>query len=249
MHPRLVVTGDVADDHVRTGVEVGRVDRTPTGYRLSTASGEIDARNVVVALGIDRQPKLPDWRGIQGYHGTVVHSVAYRNPAPYVGRHVLVIGGGNSGSEIATQLARSGARRVDVALRTPPNILRREMFGVPATILAWMSTFTPDALTDRVGFLLQRALWGDLLRYGIGRSPHGIATEIKIKGGPTIDSGFVDAIKTNKITICPAVERFDGDEVILADGGRMRPDAVIAATGYTPALEPVVGHGGVRGAR
>ncbi len=47
------------------------------------------------------------------------------------------------------------------------------------------------------------------------------------------------------MTIVPAVERFDGEDVVLADGSTLRPDAVVAATGYTPALERLVGHLGV----
>ena len=43
------------------------------------------------------------------------------------------------------------------------------------------------------------------------------------------------------------VERFDGDEVVLADGARLHPDSVICATGYRRGLESLVGHLGVLG--
>ena len=68
------------------------------------------------------------------YRGAVVHSSEYRNPAPYPGKRVLVVGFGNSGGEIALDLANAG---VDVALavRGPVQILPRDLLGFP--ILAW----------------------------------------------------------------------------------------------------------------
>jgi putative flavoprotein involved in K+ transport len=62
---------------------------------------------------------------------------------------------------------------------------------------------------------------------------------------PILDMGFVDALKAGRIEIVSAVEALDGDEVVLADGSRIAPDAVVAATGYARALEPLVGHFGV----
>jgi hypothetical protein len=62
---------------------------------------------------------------------------------------------------------------------------------------------------------------------------------------PTIDVGLVQELKAGRVTVVPAVERFDGGAVVLADGSRSTPSAVIAATGYTTGLQPVLGHLGV----
>jgi cation diffusion facilitator CzcD-associated flavoprotein CzcO len=64
-----------------------------------------------------------------------VHSVEYRNPKPYRGKDVLVVGAGNSGSEISVDLAEGGAGRVRIAIRTPPNILRRDVKGFPIQLV------------------------------------------------------------------------------------------------------------------
>jgi putative flavoprotein involved in K+ transport len=64
---------------------------------------------------------------------------------------------------------------------------------------------------------------------------------------PAYDSGFVGLLKAGEIEIVPAVSGFDGEDVLLADGTRIQPDAVIAATGYRRGLEPLVGHLGVLG--
>jgi putative flavoprotein involved in K+ transport len=63
--------------------------------------------------------------------------------------------------------------------------------------------------------------------------------------GPAIDPGFVDAVKEGRIGIVAAVDGFDGPDVLLADGSRIQPEVVIAATGYRRGLEPLVGHLGV----
>ena len=52
-------------------------------------------------------------------------------------------------------------------------------------------------------------------------------------------------IKTGRVKPVPTIASFDGPSVVLADGQRLTPDAVIACTGFRPALEPVVGHLGV----
>ena len=59
---------------------------------------------------------------------------------------------------------------------------------------------------------------------------------------PIIDVGFVDAVRSGAIEVVPSVTAFDGRAVVLADGSRLYPDAIVAATGYHPGLEPLVGH-------
>ena len=230
---------------VHTGVGVARVDRDGDGYRLHASTGELKSRFVVVATGYDHEPVIPAWPGRDDFTGRLLHASAYRNATPFSGRHVLVVGTGNTGVELAVEILETAAS-VRVSMRTPPNILTREIFGLPSTVLGRMSESSLDALTDRSGFLLQRMLWGDLEPYGIPRPPYGIATELRVKGlGPVVDSGFVAALKQRRIAIVPAVERFNAADVVLRGDVRLRPDVVIAATGYRSGLEELVGHLGV----
>ncbi len=53
------------------------------------------------------------------------------------------------------------------------------------------------------------------------------------------------ALKAGRARVTATLERFDGREVVLVDGTRLSPDAVICATGYRRGLEPIVGHLGV----
>jgi hypothetical protein len=66
---------------------------------------------------------------------------------------------------------------------------------------------------------------------------------------PTIDVGLVRELRAGRVTPVAALTRFEDDAAVLADGTRLTPDVVIAATGYSPALAPLVGHLGVLDAR
>jgi putative flavoprotein involved in K+ transport len=200
------------------------------------------AEAVVVAAGYDRFPRLPDWPGRDGFQGELTHGSEYRNPAPYRGRDVLIIGSGNTATEVSVQLADAGAERVRIAVRTPPNLVAHEMLGVPATPFGLLGQVLPAWIVDR----LTPFMTIDLTEHGLARSPYGLATEIRVKGlGVVVDRGFADAVRSGRVEVVPGVEGFDGAEVLLTGGARLRPDAVIAATGYRMGLEQLVGHLGV----
>jgi len=62
---------------------------------------------------------------------------------------------------------------------------------------------------------------------------------------PILDVGLVEAVRSGRVRVVAALERFEDGAAILADGTQFAVDAVIAATGYRTALEPLVGHLGV----
>jgi putative flavoprotein involved in K+ transport len=231
---------------LRTGVEVSRIDWDGDRWVVRTGDGDIRANNVVVATGYDREPAMPSWPGRDEFEGRHLHAAEYRSPKPFAGEDVLVVGAGNTGTEIATQLAHGGAARVRLSMRTPPNLMPPSLFGLPITVFARLNEPQPDALVDRGARLIQRLRFGDLRRYGLPAAPNGIATHLKLTGcGPVLDRGFVDALRAGELSLVSALERFDRDRVLLADGTELRPDSVIAATGYRHGLEPLVGHLGV----
>jgi putative flavoprotein involved in K+ transport len=229
---------------VRLGTSVERIDR---GWRVSTSDGVYEARVVVVATGYDVEPRIPDWPGVDGFEGELIHARDFRSAEPFRGREVLVVGAGNSGIEIAHHLVVAGARRVTVSMRTPPNIFPRDFMGIslnpPALVVESM---LPQRIGDALLQAAQRAIYGDLSRYGIPRAPQGpLAAVTERSIAPAIDDGFVDDLKRGVVDLVPTIEGFEGSDVVLAGGRRLRPDAVIAATGYRRVLEPLVGHLGV----
>jgi putative flavoprotein involved in K+ transport len=237
---------------VRLRTEVERVERADdgegAGWLVRTSDGALPARSVVVATGFNHHPVLPAWPGRDDFPGELLHSSVYRSPRPYAGRDVLVVGAGNSGAEIATDLAEGGAARVRLSVRTPPNILPRAVTGIPSQVLGVAMRPLPPPVVDRLSTLTRRLVLGDLSRYGMPPPPRGMYTRaLEEERVPILDVGLVPALRSGRVQVVAAVERFDGPQVVLADGGRLRPDVVIAATGFRHGLEPLVGHLGVLG--
>jgi putative flavoprotein involved in K+ transport len=233
---------------IRFGTAVERIDRDGDRWRLQSPAGPIGAGAVVVCTGHDRLPHLPAWPGMEEFGGELIHAAEFRQAADFAAKDVLVVGLGTSGTEIATRLPPH-ARRVRLAFRSPPNLMPNEVLGIPITLLARLFEGAPSGLTDRLGRLVGRLTVGDLSPYGLPPAPYGLATELTVKKmGPVVDRGFSAALKAGSIELVPAVERFDGEAVELGDGSRIRPDVVIAATGYRSGLEPLIGHLGVLGA-
>ncbi|MFF1507890.1 flavin-containing monooxygenase [Streptomyces sp. NPDC058326] len=229
-----------------TGVEVFRIERAGEDWVLHATGGRrLTGRAVVVATGYNHTPRLPEWPGRDAYTGELSHARTYRAPGPYAGKDVLVVGIGNTGAEIAADLAEGGAGRVRLAVRTAPHIVRRTTAGWPAQRSAILIRRLPVAFVDRLGALLARFATPDLSAYGLPRPEKGLATRQREGAVPVQDVGLIDAVRAGKVEIVAAVEAFEGGEVVLADGSRIAPDAVIAATGYRRALEPLLGHLGV----
>jgi putative flavoprotein involved in K+ transport len=242
---------------VRGRTEVARIaaaepdDGDGIRWVMHTVAGErLPARSVVVATGHARTPYVPDWPGRQSYAGQLRHVREYRNPAPFAGLDVLVIGVGNSGSEIATDLSEGGARRVWIAVRTPPQVVRRDTAGWPAHATGILVSRLPAALVDPVARLQRRLTIPDLAPYGIPAPDDGLLSRVRRTGEvPLQDVGFIAAVRSRAVTPVAAVTGFQGDKVLLADGSAIAAQAVIAATGYRPGLEEMVGHLGVLDAR
>jgi putative flavoprotein involved in K+ transport len=231
---------------IRFGTTVARLEREDGGWRLETSSGVMRARWVVVATGYNRAPLVPEWPGRNTFTGELIHSSTYRNPTPFRGRDVLVVGAGNSGAEIAADLAEGGARKVWLSVRTPPNIVRRNVGPLANQHLGIAVHRLPVGFVDRVGLLMQKVTIGDLRRFGLQPPRKGIYTRVREEHIPLIDVGFLDHLKKGEIEVVPAVERFSGDETWCGDR-HLRPDVVVAATGFSRGLEPIVGHLGVLG--
>ena len=253
---RFVARGDVVDYLERyashhqlrlaLGTAVQRIEKAGSGWRLIGTDGAIETAYVVVATGQNHTPVLPDWPGREGFSGDLVHAARYRNPTPYVGRDVLVVGGGNTASEIAVDLVEGGARRVRLAVRTPPNIVRREVGGLPSQLVSMLVRHLPPALVDRLIRTVQGVTVPDLAPFGLPRPVDGVYTRIvRDDQIPILDVGIVDAVRHGRVEVVSAVSGFDGADVVLADGARVAPDAVIVAVGYRSGLEPLVGHLGV----
>jgi len=212
-------------------------------WTVEAVDGDVwHARVVVIATGQYRQPILPPWPGRESYEGRIAHSAAYTNATPYIGQRVLVVGAGNSGAEIATDLSDHGAASVAISVRTAPPIVPRDPFGMPVQRTSILLSALPATIANRLGKLTARIVLGDLTRYGM---PKGEFAPYTTKRIPLIDVGFVEALKRGRVQVRPALVRLTQTDAVFADGTSEPFDAIIAATGFTTGLESLVDIPGV----
>lgn len=232
---------------VRTGVSVERIDPGDGCWRLTTDAGQMEGRNVVVATGLANRPVLPAWAIDHSFKGTVEHSAAYRNPAPYRGRRVLVVGPGSSGMEIAHELATAGAEEVMLAVRTPPTLLLRASGGLPTDLPVPIFFRMPVPVVDAMLARMQRLTIGDLTDYGLPPAPEGAISALMARGAGTaiVDRQTIEAIRDGSIVVVPAVDGLDRTGARLINGTHVEVDHVLLATGFSTALDRMVGHLGV----
>ncbi|OEJ93481.1 ArsO family NAD(P)H-dependent flavin-containing monooxygenase [Streptomyces thermolilacinus] len=196
---------------VQHGTRVNAVRRDGDRLLVEADTGAFRARAVISATGTWSRPFLPAVPGREVFAGRQLHTVGYRCPADFTGQHVIVVGGGNSGAQIAADLALDGRVEVTWATRRPPRFLPDDIDG--------------RALFD-VATARRRAL--DTGRADTG----GVASLGDVVAVPPVraarDAGLLRAR--------PMFSRLTTTGLQWADGSRTEADAVIWCTGFRPAL-------------
>ncbi|GAA4655984.1 ArsO family NAD(P)H-dependent flavin-containing monooxygenase [Streptomyces chumphonensis] len=196
---------------VHRPVRVRAVHRDGSRLRVETDKGDWSARAVVSATGTWWRPFVPAVPGGGVFRGRQSHTVGYRCPADFAGQRVLVVGGGNSGAQIAADLALSSTVDLTWVTQRPPHFLADDIDG--------RALF--DAATAR-----RRAL-------DEGRSDTGgVASLGDIVAVPPVRA----ARDTGRLKARPMFPRMEPEGVRWPDGTTSRVDAVIWCTGFRPAL-------------
>jgi putative flavoprotein involved in K+ transport len=206
---------------VERGRRVRSLRREHEGFVLAVGDRSYEADQVVVATGPFQTPRFPPFAERLGDEVTQLHSSSYRSPASIPSGRVVVVGGGNSGFQIAEDL--SGSHEVHLAVGSrqmplPQRILGRDLFWYLDR--AGLMSVTKDSLLGR------RMAGRDTL---IGSSPRRLRRRTTV----TLHGRAVDA---------------DGTALMFADGSTVDAETVIWATGFRPDLSwvevPVVDHEG-----
>ncbi|PWA79339.1 dimethylaniline monooxygenase, N-oxide-forming [Artemisia annua] len=189
-----------------------------------------EARFLVVATGENCDAFIPEVDGLSEFNGEVIHSTEYKSGKAYENKTVLVVGAGNSGMEIALDLANYGAK-TSIIVRSPVHILSRWSINFGLMLLK----FLPLHLVDSLLVLLSKLMYGDLTKYGIRRPKEGPVL-IKIRDGkyPVINVGTVKKIKSHEIQVLPAMKSIKGkgNEVVFENGKCHQFDTILFATGF-----------------
>lgn len=192
-----------------THTSVVKVEHTPHGFRVITASGFVyQARTIIAATGAFHQPYAPQVPGQDGFAGRVIHAAAYREPGSFVGQRVVVVGAGNSAIQIGVELAN--VARVTLATREPIRFRRQKLLGRDIHHWAWL--------------------------LGLDRLPLGAFAAQAAPG--VLDTGIYQAaIAGGKPERRPMFTQFTDAGVVWSDGTEETVDTVIYATGYRPNLD------------
>ena len=224
---------EVLDVPLETGRTVTAIERSDDEWRVRTNRGDLTAGDIVVATGIIASPRLPVIPGRERFRGRVMHSVEYRRPAGFAGRRVLVVGVGNSGGEIGSELANAGAS-VTIAVRSGANVMPRQIAGIPTQYLSFAMRALPKPVRTMLAALVGRITE---LRRGkpvLPKPAHGPLDAI-----PLIGFHLVDAIRAGKVTVRAGVMSLTETGAQFMDGVEEPFDDVILATGFTAALAPL----------
>jgi putative flavoprotein involved in K+ transport len=191
---------------VELSTPVRSLSKDAEGFVLDAGGTAIRAAAVVVATGPFQAPILPAFAGGLAAEVFQTHSAGYRRPADVPEGRALVVGGGNTGFQIAEELA--GSREVHLAIGSrqtplPQRLLGRDLFW-------WLTKLglLSKTVDSRIG---RRARGRDTL---IGSSPR--------------------ALKRRGVAVRPRAVGADGRTIRFADGSELEVDAVIWATGYRP---------------
>jgi len=218
--------------------EVTAVRRQGTQWLVETKPGmTFLADHVIVATGVNRVPFWPTWPGQEEFAGTIEHSRAYKNPKPYYGKKVLVVGMGNTGAEVALDMAEQDVD-VSISVRSPVNIVPRDINGRPTQVTAKVLAKLPFGLGDWLGTQIRKLVVGDLSKYGLQTANIPPARQLRETGKtPVVDLGTVEQIKAGNINIIPDIDHFIVEGIVDVHGDTHRFDAVLLATGYRAKVE------------
>lgn len=226
----LVRYADTLGLPVRAGVAVTSARRETDHWELETTEGGWRGRALVVATGIAASPVIPPLPGSAGFAGGIRHSIEYRRPEPFAGRRVLVVGAGNSGGEIAAELARV-VPPVAIAIRSGVVVVPRTVLGIPSQYLGMLIRRLPRVV---VAPLIAAAT-----RFRASRLPAALprSSASPLDEIPLIGMHLPDAIRSGRVRVRPGVAGFDQALVRFADGTSEPFDEVIMATGFRAAIE------------
>lgn len=198
------------------------------------------ANHVIIASGVNRVPFSPTWSGQEDFSGEIVHSRNYKNAQPFQGKKVLVIGMGNTGAELALDLAEGGVD-VSISVRSPVTVVPRDVGGRPVQVTAKKLEKMPFGLGDWLGTQIRKIVIGNLRKYGLPMSNVHPAVQLRETGKtPIIDLGTVAMIKNGKIKILPDVTGFHPTGMTFKNGEDHDFDTILLATGYRAQLDDFV---------
>jgi dimethylaniline monooxygenase (N-oxide forming) len=226
-------------DKIAFRTEVVKVEPAAGGYAVTLRSsnqrgepGEPEVRSysdVVVANGHHWDPRWPEpsYPGAETFPGDQLHAHYYRTPDVLEGKRVLVLGIGNSASDIAVESSRV-AEETYLAMRRGAHVVPKYMFGVPTDHLTDSPLARGPVALQRLGLAaLLRLSQGRMTDYGLPKPDHAV-----LHAHPTVSDDLLTRLGHGDISVRPNIDRFEGSKAFFVDGTAAEVDTVIYCTGY-----------------
>jgi putative flavoprotein involved in K+ transport len=223
---------------VQLGTRVTRLCRSAEGFTAETTTGTLTARQVVVATGGFISPHVPAElaKGL-GQEVVQLHSAEYRSPADLPDGPVLVVGAGNSGVQIAAELATSG-RAASLAVGTRPRMLPQRPLG--RDLFWWLTTLglatrpgdSGPTRHPRVRALVMGAAWQRVRATAAFLRPR--STPMSGAGVELVIGTTWRRLRACGLSVRPRVVTASGSTIGFADGTALDVTAVVWATGFRP---------------
>jgi cation diffusion facilitator CzcD-associated flavoprotein CzcO len=221
---------------VSTGATTENAGSTTEGYDVTLRSLD-NARvpetrqydHVIVANGHHWNPRWPEpgFPGSETFAGEQLHAHYYRTPDLLAGKRVVVLGIGNSATDIAVESSRVAAETY-LAMRRGAHILPKYLFGVPTDHLT-------DSPIARGPFPVQKLALRTMLRVAVGKmTDYGLPQPDHdvLEAHPTVSDDLLTRLGHGDIDVKPNVDRFEGSKVFFVDGTAVEADVVVYCTGY-----------------
>ena len=195
-------------------------------WELESESGEKAQYDCVIAatghLSVPMHvPMLRD-----NFSGEYIHSHYYKEPEPYVGKRICIVGVGNSGCDISGDVCATAKRCVVVA-RSGLIVVPKLLFGLPFTDIS------KQIQRPQIPAWLRRKIIGWLVWIAHGDiSKLGFKKLTGERAHITSNGTIVTDVAYNRITIKQGIERIEGQTIHFVDGSAEEFDVLIAATGY-----------------
>ena len=225
--------------HIRFGVEVQSAEPlSEGGWELTLQGGKSERfTHLCVASGHHWKPRMPSYPG--HFDGELLHSHDFKSSAPFSGKRVLVVGGGNSACDIAVETSRV-SKRACISMRRGYWFIPKFMLGMPTDVLyVKVMRKVPKFMRQWVLELTLRLLQGKNRNYGLMEPEHG-----PLEVHPTLNSELLYFIRHGEIFPKPDIQSWKGRTVTFRDGTEEEFDSIIAATGFEtsyPYLPDAVG--------
>ena len=220
---------------------VQHIERQADGlWQVQTNHETYTAHNLIMATGLNHTPKMPQYEGLGGYTGQLLHSSQYKNGQPFTGQKVLVVGFGNSGCEQAICLHEHGAFP-SLSVRSGVNVLPRDILGMPVLEASKLTKWLPPKIADWINRPIVHFYIGDITKYGLRKHRYGPAEQLQKENRvPLLDIGTMRLIREGHITVYPNIQKIIGKTVRFEDGREQEFDAIIMATGYRHNLQSLL---------